>query len=220
MKQTEPQFVWVRGVGRRHTPAFSVLIAAVVVWSGSVTCPAGTLRLRQCGEFGTIVTAYHKELGRAPGGSASGTSAKKKPPISRTRTQVAQKGSSRTTSPGAGGRASTGRGVPVCRLFDRFGAINGCDYKAHLDNFAFELQNEPSAQGYIIVYNGARRTRRNYAQRLADASTAYLANDRGLDPSRIVTVDGGRRQELTTELWIVPSGATPPNVTPTVEGEE
>lgn len=143
-------------------------------------------------------------------------STQRKPPSRRTEVGSVR----RTIPPGTSSRASASTRDPVCRLFDQFGAVNGCDVRARLDNFALELQNDPTAQGYIIVYNGARRTRRNYAQELADASKNYLFSQRGVSPDRIVTVDGGRRQELATELWIVPSGAVPPMATPTVNGEE
>ena len=35
-----------------------------------------------------------------------------------------------------------------------------------------------------------------------------------------MTVDGGYREELTVELWVVPSGATPPPNSPTVDPSE
>ena len=31
----------------------------------------------------------------------------------------------------------------------------------------------------------------------------------------MTTVDGGYREDLTVELWIVPTGATPPTAAPT-----
>ncbi|MBV8857759.1 MAG: hypothetical protein JOZ02_12560, partial [Acidobacteria bacterium] len=42
----------------------------------------------------------------------------------------------------------------------------------------------------------------------------------GITADRIVTVDGGYREELTVELWVVPSGATPPAASPTVDPSE
>jgi len=33
-------------------------------------------------------------------------------------------------------------------------------------------------------------------------------------------VDGGYREELTVELWVVPSGANPPSASPTVDPSE
>jgi hypothetical protein len=44
-----------------------------------------------------------------------------------------------------------------------------------------------------------------------------MVNTRGVDPGRIVTVDGGYREDMTVELWIVPSGATPPTASPTLQ---
>lgn len=46
---------------------------------------------------------------------------------------------------------------PPSRKFDEYGDINFEDEKARLDNFAVQLQNEPSARGYIIAYSGRRK---------------------------------------------------------------
>lgn len=271
MKQTELRLSGAKGM--EETPSrrprqlrlsrkyralvLSVLTSAVLLWPEAVVWGTGTLRVRQCGEFVAIIDAYHRELGRSPGGSVASEGSGRRSGARRrgknkrarrvrrsvaarrhkrslarharrrgvwTRTAQHQARSRRshghTRTSATSGGSSTASGVPQCRLFDGFGAINGCDYRARLDNFAIELQNDPSAQGYIIVYNGVRRTRRNYAQALADKSKDYLISDRGIDASRIVTVDGGRRQELFTELWVVPSGAAPPSATPTVEGDK
>jgi hypothetical protein len=106
--------------------------------------------------------------------------------------------------------------VAVARLFDQYGNIAFNDEKARLDNYAIQLQNEPGAQGYIIAYGG-RRGRAGEAQARADRAKDYLVNTRGIDPGRIVTVDGGYREDLTVELWIVPQGATAPAASPTVQ---
>jgi hypothetical protein len=111
------------------------------------------------------------------------------------------------------------RAVPKARLFDTYGNIAFNDEKARLDNFAIQLQNEPGAQGYIIAYAG-RRARASEAQARADRAKDYLVNTRGLDSGRIVTVDGGHRENLEVELWIVPSGAVPPTASPTVQASE
>ena len=83
------------------------------------------------------------------------------------------------------------------------------DEKARLDNFAIQLQNDPSAKGYIIVYGGPKETPAQKQKRVKRA-TDYLTATRGIDSGRIVVVDGGRRDQTTTELWIVPLGADPP----------
>jgi hypothetical protein len=99
------------------------------------------------------------------------------------------------------------------RKFDEFGNINRDDEKARLDNFAIQLQQEPDAKGYIIVYAG-RRGRPGDAQKRAARARDYLVGMRGIDASRIVTLDGGTREDLTVELWLVPTGAPVPTPRP------
>jgi hypothetical protein len=103
--------------------------------------------------------------------------------------------------------------------FDTYGNIPRNDVKARLDNFANELQNQPGSQGYVIAYGG-RRGPAGEAQRRADFAKDYLVNTRGIDAGRLVTIDGGFMEEATTELWIVPAGATPPTASPTVDASE
>jgi hypothetical protein len=100
---------------------------------------------------------------------------------------------------------------PEPRKFDEFGDIARDDEKARLDNFAIQLQQEPEAQGYIFVYTGAgRRIRPDYAQKRTARIRDYLINARGVDSRRIVILEGPPRAEPTVELWLVPSGSTPP----------
>jgi hypothetical protein len=108
---------------------------------------------------------------------------------------------------------------PNSRKVDEYGNLRFNDEKARLDQFAIQLQNDPTAQGYIIVYGG-RVGRAGEAQARADRAKAYLVNNRGISADRIVTVDGGYREQLTTELYVVPQGATPPQATPTVQPGE
>jgi hypothetical protein len=108
---------------------------------------------------------------------------------------------------------------PQAQKIDEYGNIRFNDEKARLDNYAISLQNDPTAQGYIICYGG-RRGRAGEAQARCDRAKNYLVTTRGIDASRIVTVDGGYRESLTVELWLVPSGATPPSASPTVDPSE
>jgi hypothetical protein len=96
--------------------------------------------------------------------------------------------------------------APVPTKFDEYGDIKFNDEKARLDNYAIQLQNQPGSQGYILVYGSCA----GEAQARADRAKGYLVNTRGIDASRLVTVDGGCRSELTVQLWIVPTGATAP----------
>ena len=109
--------------------------------------------------------------------------------------------------------------APGPRKVDEYGNIKFNDEKARLDNYAIELQNDPQAQGYLVCYGG-RTGRTGEAQRRCDRAKNYLVNTRGITADRLVTVDGGFREELTVELWVVPSGATPPPNSPTVDPTE
>jgi hypothetical protein len=101
------------------------------------------------------------------------------------------------------------------RKFDVYGALHKPDEMARLDNFAIELQNEPVATAYIITYGGSKSTP-SVAKTRANFAKNYLVNTRGISGDRIVTMDGGLQQLPGTELWIVPTGATPPQASPTV----
>lgn len=93
------------------------------------------------------------------------------------------------------------------------------DQKARLDNLAVELQNDPSATAYIFGYGG-RTSRTGEADRLIARARDYLVNKRGMDAARVVVVNGGLREENCVELWIVPSGATPPQPRPTLQSSD
>jgi hypothetical protein len=102
------------------------------------------------------------------------------------------------------------------RLYDQFQPPAFDDVKARLDNLAIELQNAPTAQGYIIVYSG-RRSRAGQADRLATRAKDYMVKERGIDSSRLIVINGGYRDSDYFELWLVPQGAEPPQATPTVQ---
>jgi len=96
--------------------------------------------------------------------------------------------------------------IPPAVKFDEYGNIKFNDEKARLDNYAIQLQNQPGSTGVIIAYG----TCAGEAQARADRAKDYLVNTRGIEASRITTVDGGCRSDLTVQLWIVPQGATAP----------
>ncbi len=105
---------------------------------------------------------------------------------------------------------------PTGREFDVCCNCSFDDQKARLDNLAVEMQNDPSTTGYIIAYGG-RTSRVGQADRLSARARDYMVSQRGIDPSRIIVMNGGFREEDCVELWIVPSGATPPQPRPTVQ---
>jgi hypothetical protein len=102
------------------------------------------------------------------------------------------------------------------RQFDVCCSCSFDDQKARLDNLAVELQNDPTATTYVIAYGG-RTSRIGQADLLGDRARVYLVSQRGIDQSRITVINGGFREEDCVELWIIPSGATPPQPSPTVQ---
>ena len=120
------------------------------------------------------------------------------------------------------------------RRSDEYADICCEDEKARLDYFANELQENPEATGYVIFYGGRRysscwydyprhRSRIPYkgeAEERAAIVKPYLVNVRRVAPERITVVNGGHRQSLMIELWIVPKGAKVPVPTPTLKPED
>lgn len=94
--------------------------------------------------------------------------------------------------------------------FDEFPDIARNDEKARLDNFAIALQNDPSSTGYVIVYPG-RTSKRAEVQDHFGRVIDYLVNSRNMDTSRIRTIEGPKKDQLSVQLWITPQGAAPPN---------
>jgi hypothetical protein len=135
----------------------------------------------QCKMFDEIISAYSKA--RQTSGSTGrkrGTARQRKPQVVADAPDVP---------------------VPNAFKFDEFSKIAGCDMKARLDNFAIQLQNAPTAAGSIVTYS-VPTNGRNYGRDLAARARDYLVQVRGIDASRIVTIDGGQRNNLTTQLWI------------------
>jgi hypothetical protein len=105
------------------------------------------------------------------------------------------------------------------REFDVCCSCSFDDQKARLDNLGIELQNDPTTTSYIIAYAG-RTSRAGQSGKLLSRAKDYLVQKRGIDPARLITVEGGYREEDCVELWVVPQGATPPQPTPTISPGE
>lgn len=103
--------------------------------------------------------------------------------------------------------------------FDQFPNIAFDDSKARFDLFAVELQSRPGAVGYIFIYGG-RVSRPGQVDSLVQRTRDYFIKDRRLDESRLVVANGGYRDREQYELWVVPTGATLPQPTPSVAPSE
>jgi hypothetical protein len=96
--------------------------------------------------------------------------------------------------------------IPRARKFDEFGDIQLSDLKARLDNFAVQLQQEPTTRGFIIVYR-TRNDLPGLSHALAIRSRDYLLANRSVTKDRLALVDGGVAMCLTQEFWIVDPGS-------------
>lgn len=92
------------------------------------------------------------------------------------------------------------------RPFDGYGDIRFIDEQARLDNFAIQILNYPHSSGQIRMFAGQKTFKREAAYRL-NRARSYLVNVRGVDSSRIVTMDCGFAVDLTVSLTVVPPGA-------------
>lgn len=95
------------------------------------------------------------------------------------------------------------------RKLDEFGNINVSDFLARLDNFAVELQTDPTAKGYVVAhivpgnFPGWPLRRANWAK-------GYLVRGRGIDESRVEVFNAGYRDAVGFELWVVRAGGKLP----------
>ncbi len=101
-----------------------------------------------------------------------------------------------------------------------FGEYNCEDEMARLDHLANELHDNPATYAYIIVYGGRRGMRRDEVRVRAARMRRYLVENRGVSRERVEVVNGGFRQKLSVEFWLVPRGEKPPAATPTVKPTE
>jgi hypothetical protein len=109
--------------------------------------------------------------------------------------------------------------TPQARKFDEFDFLD--NERERAARFAETLTKEPTAKGYIIVYQ--KRVSRSCGEVGAGSAIWFIrsALDGRLDfpvsPKRIVDIRGGLREKQMVEFFIVPKGATPPVPTPSFE---
>jgi hypothetical protein len=89
------------------------------------------------------------------------------------------------------------------RVFDQYSGLTFREEKERLDNLASQLLVEPDTKAYIVLYAG-RRSRAGEVQARIRRARKYLITHGGIDAERIVFADGGTREDLTFELYIMP----------------
>lgn len=109
------------------------------------------------------------------------------------------------------------RGINVhhLRVFNSYFDISFSEEKRHLDNFAIELSHETESVGYYVIYAG-RRARAGEAQKRGERAKKYVVEKHGINAERIVFIDGGHREDLHIELYVLPRDALVPPAVPMV----
>lgn len=79
------------------------------------------------------------------------------------------------------------------------------------------LRKDSTAKAYVIVYERRRAYDCLISADTVRRNAESMLERENIDPDRIVVVDGGFREDLMVELFIVPKGAAPPVPTPTFE---
>lgn len=99
--------------------------------------------------------------------------------------------------------------APEAVLIDEFPKICSEDLMARYDGFMSELQNNPSAMGYIVLYGDSSAEGRNlnFIWYLTD----FYPRIRGFDKSRIQLMRGANETKMKVQFWLVPAGAEAPS---------
>ena len=88
--------------------------------------------------------------------------------------------------------------------------------QVYLDYFADQLQKSPSDSTVHIIAYAGQRARVGEAQTRANQAKDYLTQKRGIDPKRIVIINGGHRDPAGVDLYITPRGQPKPLSSPNV----
>ena len=110
--------------------------------------------------------------------------------------------------------------VSPTQKFDEFGDLKCEAEMAHLDNFAIQLQQEPTARGVIIFYGGKtfqRQVTQTRRRRSASGSTEVVSSAEARHPNQ----PGGRNRRricggVARGIWVVPPGASMPTPNPSI----
>lgn len=102
-------------------------------------------------------------------------------------------------------------------LFDSTDNYLFSDLHARIDAFMVALNNNPELTGYIIGYAG-RRTGPVAVDR-ALAVVTRVFNFRKYHSERVKLINGGYREFNSVDMWLLPPGAAPPALTPSVDAK-
>ena len=103
------------------------------------------------------------------------------------------------------------------RKVDGYGAVSAAEELSRLEKLRPLLEAEhDDVKAFIIAYAG-RNDRPGEALARADRARRALYDKSYFYDGRLNTLDCGRRETPSVELWVTPVGAAPPPCTPTLE---
>ena len=94
--------------------------------------------------------------------------------------------------------------APKTKMLIEFGKVSNGEFKSIIDKLFIELQSNPTAQGYILIYGMSKQVAAR--ERLLRNQIVF----RSQDGSRITFVRGKAERIIRTQFWIVPDGAESP----------
>lgn len=115
--------------------------------------------------------------------------------------------------------ASANATFPVAgpaRKVDEFGPLADEELTERVDKFLAHVT--PADVAYIFAYGGRTNVRGYAAASLREIRAHALKA--GVRSDRLVTMDGGYRDEAGYELWLVPIGSEAPRPSPTVNARD
>lgn len=110
-------------------------------------------------------------------------------------------------------------GPPPGDVGDDFISVSNDADKARLDYLAIKMQENPTYHAYVIAYGG-RTSCRQQADLLIQCALRYLVGQRGVDASRVTTINGGLREKESYEFWVLSPGKPAPVAKPTLSPAE
>lgn len=93
-------------------------------------------------------------------------------------------------------------------MIDEFGEIQLSDLKARLDNGIINLQANPNTKLFVVLYR-TKYEPPGKIFRYFKIIKNYTENVRGVEPDKVIMINGEEGNCSVTQLWIVPNGKTP-----------
>lgn len=88
--------------------------------------------------------------------------------------------------------------------FDEFGHLTCKEELARLDNYSTALRKSAGALAVVVVYGGRRDTKQGEVNARLFAIRDRLQKHGAVDSKRIITLNGGFREKLSIQLWMIP----------------